>query len=204
MKLTACFFAFLGSLVAVSALPAAPLSSLQNGIQARSNELVEARSITDDEPIFARYFSETYEITEREYAEATVEPRQYRQAAKIVVKAVELIVNAIKGQIEKDKEMRGQWTSKMIGELRGKHPQFNFVLCHTQHKTAFKGAQGVDWGHSHQELPVSFRKTIGYEIYWFKEGTFERIGDGGWLNWAYAGVVKSKSGDGKKLTFGPP
>lgn len=21
-----------------------------------------------------------------------------------------------------------------------------------------------------------------YEIYWFKEGTFERIGDGGWLN----------------------
>jgi len=24
--------------------------------------------------------------------------------------------------------------------------------------------------------------TSSYEIYWFREGTFERIGDGGWLN----------------------
>jgi len=57
--------------------------------------------------------------------------------------------------------MRGQWTSRMIGEFRAKHPHFNFVLCHTKHKTDFKGKQGVDWGHTHQELSVSFGKTIG-------------------------------------------
>jgi len=206
MKLTACLFAFFGSLAVVSALPAAPLSALQNDVQARStlSEVVDARSITDDDPIFARYFSETYEITEREWEEAALEPRLYAQAAKVVVKVIEVVVNAIKGQIEKDKTMRGHWTSKMIGDLRAKSPRFNFVLCHTKHKTSFKGKQGVDWGHSHQELHVSFGKTVGYEIYWFKEGTFERIGDGGWLNWAYSGAVKNKSGDGKKLTFGAP
>ena len=60
-----------------------------------------------------------------------------------------------------NEQMRGQWTSRMIGEFRAKHPHFNFVLCHTKHKTDFKGKRGVDWGHTHQELSVSFGKTIG-------------------------------------------
>ncbi|KAF8956008.1 hypothetical protein BDZ97DRAFT_2063174 [Flammula alnicola] len=46
----------------------------------------------------------------------------------------------------------------------------------------FKGRRGVDWDHSHQEINVSVHKTVGFEIYWFKEGTFHRIGDGGYLN----------------------
>ena len=90
----------------------------------------------------------------------------------------------------------------MIGEFRNKYPHYNFVICHTSHRTDFKGVRGKDWGHSHQELPVSFHKTVGlvfilnqksipvsiihlsfrFEIYWFKKGTFHRQGDGGWLN----------------------
>lgn len=70
----------------------------------------------------------------------------------------------------------------MIKDFRSKYPSFNFVICHVKHRTDFKGTQGTDWGHQHQELKVSFGKTVGYEIYWFREGTFERLGDGGWLN----------------------
>jgi len=89
----------------------------------------------------------------------------------------------------------------MVGQFHAKNPHFNYVLCHTKHHTDFKGVQGKDWGHSHQELPVSFGKTVGYdifssgihmnsqsnfyaryEIYYFKEGTFHREGDGGYLN----------------------
>lgn len=108
MKLTTCFLTFFGTLVAVSALPAGPLPVLQNGLQARStlNELVEARFITDDDPIFARYFSETYEITEREYEDATMERRfGPAVAARVVIQAVKAVINLIKGQIEKDKKV---------------------------------------------------------------------------------------------------
>lgn len=59
-----------------------------------------------------------------------------------------------------------------------KYPGWNWVICHTKHKTDFKG----EHHHRHEEFKVSFGKTIGYEIYWFKAGTFERQGDGGYLN----------------------
>jgi len=102
MKLTTCFVTFFGALAAVSALPV-----LQNGLQARNtNELVEARFITDDDPIFARYFSETYEITEREYEDATIERRfGPAVAARVVIQAVKAIVKLIQGQIEQDKKV---------------------------------------------------------------------------------------------------
>jgi hypothetical protein len=59
-----------------------------------------------------------------------------------------------------------------------KYRGWNWVICHTKHKTDFKGENH----HRHEEFKVSFGKTIGYEIYWFKAGTFERQGDGGYLN----------------------
>jgi len=108
MKLTTCFVAFFGALAAVSALPAGPLPVLQNGLQARSNsnKLVEARFITDDDPIFARYFSETYEITEREYEDATIERRfGPAVAARVVFQAVKAIIKIIQGKIEQDKKV---------------------------------------------------------------------------------------------------
>ncbi|KAJ3524035.1 hypothetical protein NMY22_g11178 [Coprinellus aureogranulatus] len=80
-------------------------------------------------------------------------------------------------------------------------PAWNWVICHTKHNTKFDGKQGKDWFHRHEEFPVSFHKTIGYEIYWFKKGTFTRRGDGGYLNWAYGGRIKNKSKDGKVITF---
>lgn len=59
--------------------------------------------------------------------------------------------------------MRSEWTKHMVGEFRSKYPNYNFVVVHTAHTKDFKGTQGVDWGHSHQELNV-FGGTVGYVL----------------------------------------
>lgn len=130
-----------------------------------------------------------------------LEPRAVAQVARVVAKGIEAIVKVIKGRIEHDKAERGKFTSHFIGESMKKYPQWNWVICHTRHTTKFEGQKGKDWGHRHQEFPVSFGKTIGYEIYWFKKGTFERHGDGGYLNWAFGGRVKSRTNNGATVTF---
>ncbi|KAF4612172.1 hypothetical protein D9613_003997 [Agrocybe pediades] len=157
--------------------------------------------VREDDEIFERYFGQELNLSEREWAEGTVEPRQYAQAARLIVKGVIKIVELIKGRIQKDKDFRGQWTKHMVEDLHKKYPHFNFVVCHTAHNYNFKGQRGKDWGHSHQEIPVSFGKTVGYEIYWFKEGVFRRTGDGGYLNWAYYGNVKSATNSNSVITF---
>ncbi|TEB23175.1 hypothetical protein FA13DRAFT_1740316 [Coprinellus micaceus] len=119
------------------------------------------------------------------------------QAVKVAVKGIKKIIDVIKGKIEKDKARRSQFTSDFIKDAMAKYRGWNWVICHTKHKTDFKGENH----HRHEEFKVSFGKTIGYEIYWFKAGTFERQGDGGYLNWAYGGNIVSKSKDGKKITF---
>jgi len=206
MKFTTFLFAFLGLLIAtVAALPS-PIHLRKNSDSIQSRNTSHSQALDDsfvwaDDPIFSRYFESTYEISERDFAAATVEPRWMAEAAQTIVKGVIAIVNLIKGKIEKDKQMRSQWTHDMIGKWREKYPKWNFVFCHTKHK--FEPKRGTPSGHLHQELKVSFGKTIGYEIYWFKEGTFRRIGDGGWLNWAYSGNVKRTSDGGKFLEFGP-
>ncbi|KAF9544034.1 hypothetical protein CPC08DRAFT_716591 [Agrocybe pediades] len=128
--------------------------------------------------------------------------RLYAAIARAVIKGVIKIIKLIKGKIEADKKKRAKWTGEMIGQFRAKYPHYNFVICHVKHHYSFKGQRGKDWGHSHQELPVSFHKTVGYEIYWFREGVFDRDGDGGWLNWSYSGNVKSATNKNSHIVFG--
>ncbi|RXW23738.1 hypothetical protein EST38_g2125 [Candolleomyces aberdarensis] len=140
-----------------------------------------------------------YDMEERDI---DLEPRAAAAVARLVVQGVIEVVKAIKGQIEHDKGRRGAHTSEFIAKSMAKFPQWNWVICHTKHSYKFDGTKGNDWFHRHEEFPVAFGKTIGYEIYWFKSGTFTRSGDGGYLNWAYGGNIKNKSGDGKVVTFG--
>ncbi|KAF4612171.1 hypothetical protein D9613_003998 [Agrocybe pediades] len=203
MKLATCLSTIFGLLLAARALPSlVPYD--ENAIEIRgitsTGYSLAARDepfVREDDEIFERYFGQELDLTEREWAEGTVEPRQY---AKVAEQAAELI---IKGVI-KIVDFRGQWTSHMVEDLHKKYPHFNFVVCHTAHNYNFKGQKGKDWGHSHQEIPVSFGKTVGYEIYWFKEGVFRRTGDGGYLNWAYYGNVKSATNKNSVITFNKP
>ncbi|RDB14945.1 hypothetical protein Hypma_016158 [Hypsizygus marmoreus] len=116
------------------------------------------------------------------------------------------VVKGIQAGIEADKENdiqnRSKFTQDLVNALNSKSPKLNYVICHTKHSTAFEGTKGTDWGHAHQEFDIKVGGTIGYEIYWFTAGKFTRQGDGGYLNWAYVGNVKSKSPDGKEIVFG--
>ncbi|RXW11247.1 hypothetical protein EST38_g9660 [Candolleomyces aberdarensis] len=113
-------------------------------------------------------------------------------AARIVAQGIISLVENILQRIEDDKGARSEYTQDFIELAIAQYPNYNWVICHTKHSTAFDGAQGEDWDHDHQEFPV-FLGTIGYEIYWFRSGTFVREGDGGFLNWAYGGNVLDRT-----------
>ncbi|EDR01178.1 ectomycorrhiza-regulated small secreted protein [Laccaria bicolor S238N-H82] len=112
-----------------------------------------------------------------------LETRQVEEAIEIVEAVVELVTGLIDA-INEDNTKRGQFTIDTVTQSGEQWPGFNWVICHTDHTTAFDGTQGTDWGHTHHELDVTFG-TIGFELYWFRSGTFTRNGDGGYLNWAY-------------------
>lgn len=132
---------------------------------------------------------------------------QIESAALTVVRtAVEIFAQALKAigaAQHQDALKRGAFTQDVVTQTLKKHPGWNCVVVHPKHTKNFKGAEGNDWAHSHQELKVKFPvgSTIGFEIYTFREGTFELQGDGGYMNWAYGGNVKG-SASSKKLTFG--
>ncbi|KAF5335675.1 hypothetical protein D9611_009690 [Ephemerocybe angulata] len=127
-----------------------------------------------------------------------LEPRGVGTVVKLVAKGIEAIVNVIKGRIEHDKAERGKFTLHFVQEAHRKNPNFNWLIVHTAHTKKFAGKEGKDWGHRHQEFSVSFSKTIGYEIYYFKKGSFDLKGDGGYLNWAFNGKFKR---NGKHIDF---
>ncbi|KAF8639362.1 hypothetical protein AX17_001551 [Amanita inopinata Kibby_2008] len=124
--------------------------------------------------------------------------------ADLLVKGITGIVNLIQDGIKKDKIARGEFTLHLVKEMQKKNPKFNYVVCHTKHETHFHGRQGKDWGHSHKEFDIKLGGTVGYEIYWARSGTFVLKGDGGYLNWAFIGNVKSRSKDGKTVVFARP
>ncbi|KAF6752598.1 ectomycorrhiza-regulated small secreted protein [Ephemerocybe angulata] len=135
-------------------------------------------------------------LEERSISE--LQPRAIGAAVRIVAKGIEAIVKLIKGRIEHDKTERGKFTLHFVQEAHRKNPKFNWLIVHTAHTKDFVGKEGVGWGHRHQEFPVSFSKTIGYEIYYFKKGSFDLKGDGGYLNWAFSGNFKK---NGKHVDF---
>jgi hypothetical protein len=147
-----------------------------------------------------------YGLEERDL-ENGLQERQVQAVIKVAEKVAEgivKVVDLIKDKIQKDKNARSQWTQDFVNRLHAQNPHFNYIICHTDHTAKWDGVRGKDWSHMHQEFPVSFGKTVGYEIYWGRTGTFIRKGDGGYLNWAFYGNVKSRSGDGKTIVWGKP
>ncbi|KAJ2918889.1 hypothetical protein MD484_g1485, partial [Candolleomyces efflorescens] len=134
------------------------------------------------------------EISRRDGVDTTdldIVARQ-RGAAGLVIEGVVSLIEYVLGRIADDKGARSDYTKDFIENALQKFPGYNWVICHVAHQTQFDGVQNEDWGHDHTEFPI-FLGTIGYEIYWFKSGTFVRQGDGGYLNWAYGGNVLSRT-----------
>jgi hypothetical protein len=133
-------------------------------------------------------------------------PKAIFDAIKLTVDGIIAAFHAIQDTIARDKYMRSGFTQEAVAKLRGSHPKMNFVICHTGHHYNFPGVKGKDWYHDHRELKVHFPigSTIGYEIYGFGAGEFFREGDGGYLNWAYIGNVKSSDNNGGHVVFNKP
>jgi len=123
--------------------------------------------------------------------------------AKYAAEIMQKIFQAISSAQHADALKRGDFTTKVVQQTLQQHPGWNIIVVHTKHTSNFKGNRGNDWDHQHQELKVSFPvgSTIGFEIYTFREGTFELQGDGGFQNWAWGGQGSQVGGNSKKLTF---
>jgi len=71
----------------------------------------------------------------------------------------------------------------------------NCIVCHSSHVQSLNGMI-----RGHIELPKKMG-TIGYEIYVFDDGEFTNLGDGGYINWAFAGNFVRDPDDDMKIHF---
>jgi len=95
------------------------------------------------------------------------------------------VVDLIQSKVDYDKDDRGRFTTTFIDEALKKRPDANWMIVCTDHEATWKGEKGKDWDQTYAEHEW-FGKT-GYTVYWGHEGEFTLKGDGGFLNWAYAG-----------------
>jgi hypothetical protein len=117
-------------------------------------------------------------------------------AAGIATAGALLVIGGIAGGVAAvfigdDNKTREAYTQNFVAQASKQFPNCNHVVCHPQHRVA--GPQVV---HTHYELAMKVG-TCGYDIYSSPMGQpfiFENQGDGGYLNWAYAGEF-SRSGN---------
>ena len=98
------------------------------------------------------------------------------------------------GIISNDNNKREAFTQQFVQQTSKQFPNWNVVICHPQHSVA-----GPHVVHEHHELAMTVG-TCGYDSYCSPKGqpfTFDNQGDGGYLNWAYAGEF---SRNGNTLT----
>ncbi|KAM6492049.1 hypothetical protein JOM56_011773 [Amanita muscaria] len=145
------------------------------------------------------------ELDERDFDGDDINKRQAQAIIKIgqkIGEAIWKLVKGIKGQLDKEKNARGKYTSTLAGRLCGAKPQYNWLIIHTKHDVHWDGVRGKDWGHAHREFPLGWlKRTTGFEIYFGKSGKLVNKGDGGWLNWGFCGKFQR---NGRYVTFFNP
>ncbi|KAF8991074.1 hypothetical protein BDQ17DRAFT_1546997 [Cyathus striatus] len=92
------------------------------------------------------------------------------------------VIDGIKNMQGDDNKRREEFVKAALGKYGQQHPGYNIIVVHTD--VGYDKDFGKDWGHAHEEVPIKIGGgSKGYDIFWFKKGTFNRHGDGGWLNW---------------------
>ncbi|KAF5356951.1 hypothetical protein D9756_006373 [Leucocoprinus leucothites] len=145
-----------------------------------------------------RHPDDGFEVSRRE--DHSIERRQ----AADIAKSVGGLIKSILEGVQHDNEGREKFTKDIVAKGRQQYPDFNWVVCHVKHETNFNGERGKDWGHQHQEFDLQIGGTVGYEIYWLRSGTFKRQGDGGYINWAWQGVISGTDNNGATVHFVNP
>jgi len=132
---------------------------------------------------------------------AVVAGASVAEAATSAIPVVDVVVaiggiaaSIAAGLVGDDNSKREAYTQNFVAQASKKFPNCNVVVCHPQHRVA-----GPQVAHTHYELGMHVG-TCGYDIYSSPMGQpfiFENQGDGGYLNWAYAGQF---SRNGNTLT----
>ena len=80
----------------------------------------------------------------------------------------------------------------LVEHLRAAYPKYNVMVVHPRHSQSFEDC-------SHLELSFSeFGMSHKFKVYVFKRGSFTLHGDGGLINWCFAGNFTRND---KHLTF---
>ncbi|KAJ7864936.1 hypothetical protein B0H13DRAFT_1898836 [Mycena leptocephala] len=112
------------------------------------------------------------------------------EAVAEVIKGVIDIFEGLEDGIRQDNINRGEFTQSMVGNLSAKQPDWNYVVCHTAHTAKSSISKLAE---------PSVHDT--HTIYGAPSGEFTRRGDGGYLNWAWEGVVTTNDNNGAHLIF---
>ena len=86
--------------------------------------------------------------------------------------------------IGEDDPKRERFTQDFVKKAKEDFPDYNVVIIHPKHN------REGNFIHQHYELPISLKRTIGYEVYFSKKGelfSLKNLGDGGFINWAFNG-----------------
>ena len=119
-----------------------------------------------------------YSVTARH---VHAEKKQLEDAVEIGAELGQVIASIV-SSLKAGNKVKSDFTVQFVNKARQKYPAYSVVIAHKA-KTSGKAI------HQHVEVPVAFG-TFGYEVYFAKPGQrFDlwRIGDGGNINWAYAG-----------------
>ncbi|KAL2073098.1 hypothetical protein VTL71DRAFT_10422 [Oculimacula yallundae] len=109
--------------------------------------------------------------------------------ADVLAKILKLITSINEAEHAKEEK----YTQTTVENLRLQFPEYNVLIVHPKHSRNF-----VNEYHQHVELPLTAPRTQGYEIYCFDSGSFTLEGDGGFINWCFAG---SYTRDGNNVNF---
>ncbi|KAF9542500.1 hypothetical protein CPC08DRAFT_824268 [Agrocybe pediades] len=189
----------------IGAIAAYPSPSMKRGVAATTKSGSPTSKFTSEE-LSERYFDDDFSTFDRrQAAEIAVVAAAFDLGYKIGGAIGDMIV-AYRHKKSGGKRLQYSFTQTMVNDLRNRYPSYNFVACHVRHSIHFGGEPGLDWDYTYKEVDadLSSNKATGYDIYWFKQGTFKLLGESGDVNWAYAGNVTSKSTDGRTVVFSWP
>ncbi len=87
--------------------------------------------------------------------------------------------------------VRAQFVLQLVGRVAAEHPDYNVMVIHPKNHVWYKGDPAYRI-HQHIELYCKWigGSSFGYEVYLLRKGTeqyFRNKGDGGSINWGWAG-----------------
>ena len=144
--------------------------------------------------VLAILFCSTFATELEKNVETYVEKRQDSvgdafqdgfRIGRLIARDISRIISNLKNHNNK---VKSDFTYAFVTQAVQKYPGWSVAILH-------KAKTSGNAVHQHVEVPLTIG-TYGYEVYFVKPGThFDiwRVGDGGYINWAFVGTWKQKN-----------